>query len=124
MEQKSKEFIDRWESQVRKGLLEFIILSYLSDKEYYGYELISEIKRFTSIDIAEGTIYPLLNRLKKEDLVTSKWVEMQTGVPRKYYQITKLGREILMNMKNSWEELNSSLQSLVFEDAKGRRAEK
>ncbi len=112
-EQKNKEFIYRWESQVKKGLLEFIILSYLKLKEYYGYELINEIKKITTLNIAEGTIYPLLNRLKKEGLVSSRWVEMETGIPRKYYKITRLGRDILNKMKVSWDELNASLKSLI-----------
>ena len=71
-EKSKKDFIRRWESQVKKGLLGFIILSYLSKQEFYGYELISEIKKFTTLNIAEGTIYPLLNRLKKEGLIASR----------------------------------------------------
>lgn len=106
-------FLDRWEIQVRKGILDFIILSYLLKQEYYGYELISEIKNFISINISEGTIYPLLNRLKKEGLITSRWVEMESGVPRKYYQITVEGAATFVKMKNSWLQLNQSLQKLM-----------
>ena len=95
MNEQSKQFMEKWESQVRKGTLEFIILMYLKKSRYYAYELISDIRSSISMDIAEGTIYPLLNRLKKEGLITSQWVEMETGIPRKYYQINKLGLEIV-----------------------------
>ncbi len=108
-----KEFLNKWESQLRKGLLEFIILMYLEEKQYYGYELISEIKQFLSITISEGTIYPLLNRLKKEGLITSTWVEKEVGIPRKYYQITKEGIDALASMKDSWIHVNFSLQKLM-----------
>lgn len=109
----NKGFIDRWEVQVRKGILDFIILSFLLKQEYYGYQLISEIKNFIEMNISEGTIYPLLNRLKKEGLITSRWVEMESGVPRKYYRITAAGATTLVKMKNSWLQLNQSLQKLM-----------
>ena len=108
-----REFLNKWESQLRKGILEFIILLFLKDKEYYGYELINEIKKFTSMTISEGTIYPLLNRLKKEGLITSSWVEMETGVPRKYYTITEEGKNVLEEMKDVWLPVNFSLQKLM-----------
>lgn len=105
-------YISNWETQLRKGVLAFIILSYLRKRKYYGYELISEIKKLIAINIAEGTIYPLLNRLKKDGLITSEWVEMEAGIPRKYYQITDFGAEILAGMKESWIDLNSAIQKL------------
>lgn len=104
---------EKWETQIRKGLLDLIILSYLRDREYYGYELISEIRDFISMDLSEGTIYPLLNRLKKEKLITSKWVEMDSGVPRKYYRATAAGQRAYDEMKASWRELNLSLEKLM-----------
>ena len=106
-------FIDKWESQVRKGTLEFIILLYLQNKQYYAYELIIDIKKTISMDISEGTIYPLLNRLKKEGLISSKWIEMETGIPRKYYSIEEMGSEILGSMKISWGELSESVTKLT-----------
>jgi len=108
MKKKSK-----WDSQLRKGLLDFIILLYLQKKDFYGYELIRELKRLTDIELSEGTIYPLLNRLKKEDLISSKWVEMETGVPRKYYRITEKGRNALKDMQISWEQIVIAIQKLV-----------
>jgi len=105
--------MEKWESQVRKGTLEFIILMYLQRNKYYAYELISDIRNTISMNIAEGTIYPLLNRLKKEGLISSQWVEMETGIPRKYYQINNVGLEIVESMKHSWKDLSGSINILT-----------
>lgn len=102
----------KWKSQVKKGTLSFIILNILEDKEYYGYELIEQIKAHTEIEIAEGTLYPLLNRLKKEELVISKWVEQETGIPRKYYCLTFTGKEILAEMCIYWDRLEKSIKKI------------
>ena len=107
----------KWESQVRKGMLDFIILLCLERKEYYGYEMIKTIKETAEMNLSEGTIYPLLNRLKNEELISSRWVEMPTGIPRKYYQITDKGKKALVEMKNSWKQFNASLQSLMEEQS-------
>ena len=69
------------------------------------------------MDISEGTIYPLLNRLKKDELIASRWVEMETGIPRKYYHITEKGLQTLKDMKVSWGKFTSSL-NLLIEDKK------
>jgi PadR family transcriptional regulator, regulatory protein PadR len=106
-------FIERWESQVKKGLLEFLILMLLAKNELYGYELISELKKRTTYDVAEGTIYPLLNRLKDDNLINSYWQEMESGVPRKYYKITKEGIQNLHTMKAYWNKLSESVQKLM-----------
>jgi len=107
-------FITKWKSQIKKGLLEYIIMLLLKEKSYYGYELIAKLKGLASLDIAEGTIYPLLNRLKKEDLVVSEWIEMQTGIPRKYYKITNLGLEQLTMMNEYYMELNGSISGITL----------
>jgi len=108
-------FLSNWESQVRKGTLDYIILLCLKRREQYGYEMIKIIKSVARMDISEGTIYPLLNRLKKDELIASRWVEMETGIPRKYYQITEKGLQTLKEMKVSWDQFNTSL-SLLSED--------
>jgi len=107
--------LSNWESQVRKGTLDFIILLCLRKQERYGYEMIKTIKSVTGMNISEGTIYPLLNRLKKDDLIESHWVEMETGIPRKYYRITEKGLETLKEMKESWVQFTASL-GLLSED--------
>lgn len=110
---KKDAWIENWESQVRKGMLDFIILLCLRKREYYGYELIKTIKAASELEISEGTIYPLLNRLKKEELVTSRWEEKESGIPRKYYGITAKGRAALAEVKNSWLKLDASLARLL-----------
>jgi PadR family transcriptional regulator PadR len=109
----NENFISKWQSQVKKGTLTFIILNVLQNNEFYGYEFIEEVKRLTKIEIAEGTFYPLMNRLKKENLVTSKWVEQESGIPRKYFSLTDTGKETLEQMKVYWEDLSSSIKKIT-----------
>jgi PadR family transcriptional regulator PadR len=106
------DFILKWQSQVKKGLLEYIILLVLDIKTCYGYELIQEIETRTHLELAEGTIYPLLNRLKAENLVKSKWVEMDRSIPRKYYEVTLKGKEYKKKMKNYLADLQTSFNKL------------
>ena len=110
----SAAFIAKWEPQLRKGVLEFIVLLCLRNDEYYGYELIRTIEELTALDISEGTIYPLLNRLKDEALIAARWVEQDTGVPRKYYHLTDDGEVVLEAMEDHWTQLNSALLKLMF----------
>jgi PadR family transcriptional regulator PadR len=105
--------IVKWETQVKKGILDFIILLLLKESSKYGYELLEYIKQKTGYDMAEGTIYPLLNRLKDDGLIDSKWVEMETGMPRKYYSITAAGLSGLKNMKTFWISLVNNLEKLL-----------
>lgn len=106
------EFVHKWKSQVKKGTLSFIVLNVLRNNEFYGYELIEEVLKHTAIEIAEGTLYPLMNRLKKEDLVSSKWVEQASGIPRKYYSLTATGEETLIHMKAFWNDLEKSVKRI------------
>ena len=109
----NKEFFTNWESQVKKGLLAYIIMLFLENKKYYGYELINDIKKSINLEIAEGTIYPLLNRLKSDGLINSEWFQMETGIPRKYYELTNEGLSILQKMKDSWFDLNFAVKKLI-----------
>lgn len=106
-------FVTNWKSQVKKGTLTFIILNVLKNNEYYGYELIEQIKKHTEIEIAEGTLYPLMNRLKTENIVESKWVEQETGIPRKYYSLTDIGMKTLVQMNEYWKNLEISIQKII-----------
>ncbi|MDN3673331.1 PadR family transcriptional regulator [Flavobacterium branchiarum] len=106
-------FVANWKSQVKKGTLTFIILNILKENEYYGYELIEQIKQHTEIEIAEGTLYPLMNRLKTENLVDSKWVEQETGIPRKYYSLTPIGIKTLSHMNEYWKNLEKAIQKII-----------
>lgn len=107
------EFVRKWKSQVKKGTLAFILLNVLKGHEFYGYELIEQVKRVTTIEIAEGTLYPLMNRLKKEGLVDSKWVEQESGIPRKYYHVTDVGINTLNEMIDYWKSLSVSIEKLI-----------
>jgi len=109
----TKYFIAKWKSQYKKGLLEYIIILLLRSRPCYGYELISDMNQFTSLEIAEGTIYPLLNRLKKEGLVTSEWAEQESGIPRKYYKLTEDGLAILGTMNEYVGSLNVSVDKIL-----------
>lgn len=107
------DFFNKWTSQLKKGTLSFMVLSILKDKrEYYGYDLINEVKKRTTIEIAEGTLYPLMNRLKEEKLVESKWVEQASGIPRKYYTITDSGLTVVKEMTQYWNQLNQTINSI------------
>lgn len=111
-EKENTYFNVRWKSQIKKGLLEYITLLLLRKRSYYGYELIEKMKSLIALDIAEGTLYPLLNRLKRENLVTSQWTEMETGIPRKYYKITDEGLNQLDLMTSYFRELMVAVQAI------------
>ncbi len=108
----NENFLNKWQSQVKKGTLSLILLTLLKGKEMYGYEIMEYILKHISIDIAEGTLYPLLNRLKTDGLIDSKWVEQSSGIPRKYYTLTSEGYKTLEEMKKIWEHLDESLKKI------------
>jgi PadR family transcriptional regulator PadR len=107
------DFIEKWQSQLKKGTLSFIVLLVIDEGELYGYELIEKIKAKTKIEIAEGTLYPLMNRLKTDLLLDSKWVEQETGIPRKYYLLTDSGKRTLEEMKMQWININNVIKNLL-----------
>ncbi|MFF5383609.1 PadR family transcriptional regulator [Pedobacter suwonensis] len=111
----NEDFIHKWISQVKKGTLSFIVLNVLKGgKAYYGYDLINEIKKITEIEIAEGTLYPLMNRLKDEKLIISEWVEQESGIPRKYYSITPEGKNTVTKMAEYWHNLNNAVLKITI----------
>lgn len=101
----SRDAIGKWEVQLRKGVLELDILLSLGEREQYGFELISGIAMRAAIDVSEGTIYPLLLRLAKDGLISSRLAEGDGGAPRKYYTLTIQGRQLLQGMIPSWSKL-------------------
>ena len=109
----SRDAIGRWEVQLRKGVLEFVILLSLGEREQYGFELISGIATRAAIDVPEGTLYPLLLRLAKDGLISSRLAEGDGGAPRKYYALTLRGRELLQGMVPSWSKLATSVNRLL-----------
>jgi PadR family transcriptional regulator PadR len=95
--------------QLRKGILELAILGSLHHKSHYGFSLIKSISGDNDIELTEGTIYPILARLSKEQLVKSEWVESHQGPPRKYYSLTISGKELLKQLYPSWKNLSKSI---------------
>ncbi|MCH7401005.1 PadR family transcriptional regulator [Belliella kenyensis] len=98
--------------QMRKGLLEFCILHIISRGEVYASDMIDELTEAQMI-VVEGTLYPLLNRLKKSGLATYKWIESESGPPRKYYTITEDGKAFLATLDQTWESLVHSIQFIT-----------
>ena len=94
-------------TQLRKGILELAILGALSRGRHYGYSLVRTIAGPSGIDLTEGTIYPILARLAKEDLVRSEWVESSQGPPRKYYALTPKGEEAFRVLDEEFRKLSS-----------------
>jgi len=104
---------DRWEAQLRKGALEMAALASLWRGRLYGLEIIRFLEAHSRLVLAEGTIYPILNRLRTEALLTSEWVEADAGHPRKYYSLTDAGRERLRLMAAAWIDFSSGLTQLL-----------
>lgn len=99
--------------QLKKGVMEIIVLSMLKKKDFYGYELVSEISKY--IEMSEGTIYPLLNRFKKDGLVDTYLAESHTGPPRKYYRITEAGHTEYDESVQEWSAFTKAVDTLLTE---------
>ena len=103
--------VDPWEVQLRKGSLELAVLASLWGRRAYGLEILKALKNSASLIVPEGTIYPLLSRLKAEGLLVSQWVEAENGRPRKYYQLTEAGRGRLLAMAETWDRFSDNLDA-------------
>ena len=111
---------DKWEVQLRKGCLELAILAALWDGKLYGLEILRRLESDSDLIVSEGTVYPLLSRLKTLGLVQSEWVESDAGHPRKYYTLTLAGRHRVREMAGMWTRFSSSMSRLLASVAKGR----
>ncbi len=100
-------------AQMRKGLLEFCVLSLLSSRPRYGYELVQELAKSDGMLTTEGTIYPLLSRLRRERLVDTEWRESTGGPPRKYYRVTSTGHRALASFRGEWRSLRDAVDGIV-----------
>lgn len=109
--------IEEWKTQAKRGTLELCILSLLKESDYYGYELISVLANWEIVAANENTIYPLLRRLTKEGFLESYWQENQAFPRRKYYKITDLGINYLVEMTISWQHLVKAIDDIqTFEE--------
>jgi len=103
----------KWDAQLRKGTLEMVILAALAPSPRYGLELLNYLHRFETMVITEGTLYPLLERLKREALISAKWQQNEGPRPRKYYAITAAGQTRLLQMAERWRQSVSDIEQLI-----------
>jgi PadR family transcriptional regulator, regulatory protein PadR len=105
--------VDKWEVQLRKGCLELAILASLWGGRLYGLELLRILENESDLVISEGTVYPLLSRLRSENLLDAEWVEADLGHPRKYYRLTAAGRKRAVAMARIWSRFSAKLDGLL-----------
>lgn len=109
--------IENTQVQMRKGILEYCILKIISRGEVYASDMLGELTS-AKIMVVEGTLYPLLTRLRKSELVGYKWVESNSGPPRKYYTLTEKGEEFLSKLDETWKELVLSTKKISSKKTK------
>lgn len=102
----------RWEAQLRKGSLDLAVLAALWDGRLYGLEILKYLQETAGLEIVEGTLYPILMRLKGEDLLESTWVS-EAVHPRKYYWLTETGRQRTLKMMETWEAFQRGILRLL-----------
>jgi len=102
-----------WEAQLRKGAVEMAALAALWNGRLYGLEIIRFLEQHSQLVLAEGTVYPILNRLKAEAMLASEWVEADAGHPRKYYSLTPAGRQRLRLMAAAWTDFARGVDNLL-----------
>jgi PadR family transcriptional regulator PadR len=105
------DYFDNWTMQVRKGLLDLCILSALAARERYGYDLVKTLAEVPGLGVTEGTLYPLLSRLRLQGLVSTRLVESPEGPARKYYALTDEGRQVLALMQDYTDRLNAGART-------------
>jgi PadR family transcriptional regulator PadR len=108
-------------SQLRRGTVEYCVLALLRDGERYGFELVRELSDVDALVTSEGTIYPLLTRLRKDELVTTFWRESESGPPRRYYRLTDAGRAALADFLTDWARFRDSVDAILDGQGKERR---
>ena len=104
--------IENTKAQMRKGVLEYCILSVLKDKDAYVAEILGTLKS-AKLLVVEGTIYPLLTRLKNAGLLNYRWEESTSGPPRKYYGLTETGQLFLTELTTTWDELSHAVNMVI-----------
>ena len=104
--------IENTQSQMKKGILEFCILSIIRRGEAYPSDIVEETKA-ANLNILEGTLYPLLTRLKNAEMLTYRWVESNAGPPRKYFSLTEKGEKFYKELEQTWNELANGVNALA-----------
>ena len=103
---------DNWTTQLRKGLLELCILNVMGHGRVYGYDIVRQLREVEGLVVSEGTIYPILSRLKRDGLVRTSLEESPAGPARKYYELTRRGEQLLDEMNGYWEVLVRGISEL------------
>ncbi len=103
-------------AQFKKGILELCVLTMIGRKDHYGYELVEEISK--TLEVSEGTLYPILRRLTEESYFETYLQESLSGPPRKYYRITKRGQDFQREQLKSWREFNGQIEKLLKKEIK------
>ena len=107
--------LDNWTTQLRKGILELCVLNAMKGVRLYGYDIVKRLSGIDGLVIAEGTIYPILSRFKRQGLVDTSLAESTEGPARKYYQLTKRGQRYLADMNEYWESIKRGADALRTE---------
>jgi PadR family transcriptional regulator PadR len=107
-----QESIEQKKAQMRKSLVEFCILLVIRDGRAYSSDILKTLTE-ANLLVVEGTLYPLLSRLKTQELVEYEWEESKSGPPRKYYKLTKSGQDTLAHLEKTWDELRISITALT-----------
>lgn len=107
-----EQIMDNSNAQMRKGILDYITLLVISRGPVYATDILNELSQYQLI-VVEGTIYPLLSRLKNSGFLEYAWKESSSGPPRKYYSLTPKGKEMLDKLSDTWKELNRSVNKLI-----------
>jgi PadR family transcriptional regulator PadR len=101
-----------WQSQMRRGILDMVVMNLLGGGEYHGYEMVQRLRRLKGLELREGNIYPVLARLQIDGLVRTYTLASTEGPPRKYYKLTKAGEQVLRRMNEHWDVLIDSLAEI------------
>jgi PadR family transcriptional regulator PadR len=109
-------FFDNWSTQLRKGMLELCILNAIRGTSLYGYNIVRKLRKIKGLVISEGTIYPILSRLKREGFVRTTIKESTEGPPRKYYELTGTGEKILSRMNDYFQDIKTGTDALQREN--------
>lgn len=100
-------------TQMKKGILPLVVLLIISKQDSYGYQISSEIEKTLGFEVADGTIYPILMRLCKDELIEPYWVQKDSGMPRKYYKITEISRKYIVNLTDYYLNITKRIGQLI-----------